>query len=200
MRYNKKNKTKNKKNETINFKLFKNNELLNYLKNKKTPRNNSISGSISLNDINKNLLNNRYIYQPKYNNILKGNFTTNNFRKKIILKNSFLSSQFNMTNYHFFYSHKNKSQIRENGINHFNNIQINLNNYNPNKIIFNQTVMPIRSGESLLFDIMNNQKKFDKFQKENYYNEDLPLFKKKTNKIGKPSSFIKISKTKINKC
>ena len=53
MRYNKKN--KNKKNKTINYKLFKNNELLNYLKNKKTARNNSISDSISLNDIKENL-------------------------------------------------------------------------------------------------------------------------------------------------
>jgi hypothetical protein len=69
MRYNKKN--KNKKSETINYKLFKNNELLNYLKNKKIARNNSISDSISLNDINKNLLSNRYIYQPKFNNILR---------------------------------------------------------------------------------------------------------------------------------
>jgi hypothetical protein len=198
MRYNKKN--KNKKSETINYKLFKNNELLNYLKNKKIARNNSISDSISLNDINKNLLSNRYIYQPKFNNILKANSTTNNFRKKIILKNSFLASQINRTIYHSFYYHKNKSQIRKSEINNFNNIQINLNNNNPNKIIFNQTVKAIGSGESLLFDIMNNQKKFDEFQKENYYNEDLPPIKKIANKIWKSSSFIKIPKTKINKC
>ena len=198
MRYNKKN--NNKKSETINYKLFKNNELLNYLKNKKIARNNSISDSISLNDINKNLLSNRYIYQPKFNNILKANSTTNNFRKNIILKNSFLASQINRTIYHSFYYHKNKSQIRKSEINNFNNIQINLNNNNPNKIIFNQTVKAIGSGESLLFDIMNNQKKFDEFQKENYYNEDLPPIKKIANKIWKSSSFIKIPKTKINKC
>jgi hypothetical protein len=47
---------------------------------------------------------------------------------------------------------------------------------------------------------MNNQKKFDEFQKENYYNEDLPPIKKIANKIWKSSSFIKIPKTKINKC
>ena len=204
MRYNKNN--KNKKNSG-NVKLFKNNELLNYLKNKKLVRSNSISESLSLNNINKNLLSNRYIYQPKYiNNIFKANSTTNHFRKKILLKNSLITPKFSMTNYQNFTNERSKSQNKDNEIkNNFNNFKKNLSNSNSNKIAFNKTVMQIGNGESLLLDIINNQKKFDEFQNEHLNNEDLPSIKRKKKevnlfkKVGKSTSLKKINIKKTAK-
>ena len=177
---------KNNKNKKIpgNVKLFKNNELLNYLKNKKLFRSNSISESLSLNNINKNLLSNRYIYQPKYSNMFKANSTTNHFRKKILLKNSLLTPK-SLTNYPIFTNERIKSQNKENEIkNNFNNFKKNLSNSNSNKIVFNQTVMQIGNGESLLLDIIHNQKKFDEFQNEHLNNEDLPSIKRKKKEVN----------------
>ena len=192
---------KNNKNKKIpgNVKLFKNNELLNYLKNKKLFRSNSISESLSLNNINKNLLSNRYIYQPKYSNMFKANSTTNHFRKKILLKNSLLTPK-SLTNYPIFTNERIKSQNKENEIkNNFNNFKKNLSNSNSNKIVFNQTVMQIGNGESLLLDIIHNQKKFDEFQNEHLNNEDLPSIKRKKKevnifkKVGKSMSLKKMN-------
>ena len=185
-------KNKNKKNETLDVKLFKNNVLLNYLKNKKTIGNDFIYQTINSNNIDKNLLSKRYIYQPKLKYMLKINSTKNKFKKKIFFKQGFLNSKFNMTNYRILPNDKSKSQTRENIINNYNSNMII--NSNSNKIIFNETFKPIGNGESLLYDIMNNQKKFDEFQKEKYYNEDLPPIQKKQKKIIKSSSFKKIVK------
>ena len=198
---------KNNKNKKIpgNVKLFKNNELLNYLKNKKLFRSNSISESLSLNNINKNLLSNRYIYQPKYSNMFKANSTTNHFRKKILLKNSLLTPK-SLTNYPIFTNERIKSQNKENEIkNNFNNFKKNLSNSNSNKIVFNQTVMQIGNGESLLLDIIHNQKKFDEFQNEHLNNEDLPSIKRKKKevnlfkKVGKSMSLKKMNLKKPTK-
>ena len=196
----------NKKNKNINnIKLFKNNELLNYLKNRKLGRSNSISDTININNINKNLLSNKYIYQPKFKNIMfRANSTSNNFRTKIKLKNNILSPtpSFSKTSYINFYNvnkEKNENKINNQNKRNPSNININLSGNNSSKIIFSNTITPIGNGEQLLFDIINNQKKFDEFQNENYNKNNLPSLIGKlknkgnfTKKYGKTDSFKKI--------
>ena len=204
---------KNKIKKNLGIKLFKNNQLLNYLKNKKLVRNNSISDFISYYGINKVLLSNRYIYKPIFEKLLRVNSTTNNFRKKIIFKNELSTTKFNNSPHLIFSIERSKSQNLENEIkNSVNNIKNNLINSKSKKIIFNQTIMPngsIGSGEKLLFDIMNNQKKFEEFKKGNFYKEDLPsiitaqrnhkTIENLSKKIGNTPKYKKISIRKVIK-
>ena len=68
---------------------------------------------------------------------------------------------------------------------------------NSEKIIFNRTISPVKSGETLLYDIMNNQKKFDEYKKENFFINNKFLSLKNTinknnnilQKLGKSSRF-----------
>ena len=202
--FNKKN--KNKEKLINNIKLFKNNELLNYLKNTKLVRSNSISDTLTINNINKKLITNRYIYQPKYNcKMFSANSTTNNFRKKIKLKNNLFGPSFNKTSYTDFRNKNNEDNMNNPKRNLMKNLSANLNmnlgNNDSNKIIFNKTITPIGNGEQLLFDIINNQKKFDELQNENYNKNNLPSLnakhKKKgisAKKVGKTDSFKNIIK------
>ena len=201
------NKKKDNKEKIINnIKLFKNNELLNYLKNTNLVRCNSISDKSTINNINKKLLTNRYIYQPKINfKMFSANSTTNNLRKTIKLKNVLFKPSFNKTSYTDFPNKNNENNIynhKRNFLKNFSaNVNMNLGNNESNKIIFNKTITPIGNGEQLLFDIINNQKKFDELQNENYSKKNLPLLngnhKKKvinTKIVGKTDSFKNITK------
>ena len=188
---------KNKKNKSIikSVKLFKNNELLNYLKNRELVRSNSITDSLTLNNVNKELLSHRYIYISNYNNIFGSNSAFHNPKKKIIIKNNYLYPQFNpgvsRNN-----SDDNKTNLTKG--NEKNNstsiINMHLKNNNSSKIIFKNAITPIGNGESLLFDIINNQKKFDVFQKDNFYSDKLPSIKK-NNKKNEDILFKKMGKT-----
>ena len=205
-------KDKKGRNEIIHInkiKLFKNNELLNYLKNKELVRNNSIKDSLNIQNINKNLLSPRYIYKPKTSNIVRTNSTINNFRKKtVLLKNNILTPKHNINTNYMNYMKKINADNKGNTIknNNISNNHINLSNNNKysNKIIFNEQINPIGNGEALLFNIMNNQKKFDEIQNEYENNESLPSIKspirKKDNfryKMGKTDSFKNFSKHKF---
>ena len=190
--------TRNKRNKIIikSVKLFKNNELLNYLKNRELVRSNSITDSLTLNNVNKELLSHRYIYKSNYNNIFGSNSTMNNFKKKIIIKNNILYPQFNpgvsRNN-----SDDNKTNLTKGNekSNSISNVSIHLKNNNSSKIIFKNAITPIGNGESLLFDIINNQKKFDAFQKDNFYSDKLPNIKKNNKKNNEDILFKKMGKT-----
>lgn len=169
------NKRKSFKNETQkSVKLFKNNELLNYLQNRDLVRNNSITDSLNLNNIDKKLLTHRYICKSNYNKIFATNPMAFNFRKKIRLSSNFLICKYNPMLSRNDNDEKNNIQTKDNEINYDNATQNNINNLNNNtagKIVFNNnSVTP--TAETLLIDIMNNQKKFDEFQRAKYYSDN----------------------------
>ena len=187
-----------------NVKLFKNNDLLNYLKNTKLVRSNSIIDTINLH-VNKNIINNRHLGGKVHQSGLIDNFnrsksTTNKFRKKIMLKYGSFFPKNSGKEYHNILDEKTNNRKRENDIKtNISNIHMNLVNSKSNseKIIFNRTINPVKDGETLLYAIMNNQKKFDEYKKENFFinNKFLSLknnINKNNNiltKLGKNSSF-----------
>ena len=177
-------KNKNKINKTQTIKLFKNNELLNYLKNRALVRSNSIADSLVLINKNKHILNNKYIYQPKFN-MTQANSTTNNFRTKIKIKNEILTPK-SKTCYQNFYNISKSQNKRSSIIN--KSFHMNLKD---NKIIFNKEIMHINSGEAILLDIMKNQKKFDAYQNENFYIKNLPSLNEEPKKVETLSKKIK---------
>ena len=195
-------KKRNKKIKINNIKLFKNNELLNYLKNKQLVRCNSITDSLNLKNINKILLSNRYIYQPKYKNMLMVNSTTNNFWKKNIqINKEFLTPKYNKNSNIINYfneinSNNNKNKIKNNISVNANNKNLVKNNSKSSRNIFNEQINKVSNGKLLLFNFMNNQKKFDSVQNEYEYNGNLPSIKnsvrkreKISKKMGKTYSF-----------
>ena len=187
-----------------NVKLFKNNDLLNYLKNTKLVRSNSIIDTINLH-VNRNIINNRHLGSKVHQSGLIDNFnrsksTTNKFRKKIMLKYGSFFPKNSGKEYHNILDEKTNNRKRENDIKtNISNIHMNLVNSKSNseKIIFNRTISPVKDGETLLYAIMNNQKKFDEYKKENFFinNKFLSLknnINKNNNiltKLGKNSSF-----------
>ena len=195
---------KEKCNPLNNIKLFKNNDLLNYLKNTKLVRSNSIIDNINLH-ANRNILSNRHLRDKLHQSGLIHNFnisksTTNKFRKKIIHKFGSFFSKNSGKEYHNILDENTHNQNRENDIKtKISNIHMNLANSKSNseKIIFNRTISPVKSGETLLNDIMNNQKKFDEYKKENFFVDNKFLSLKSTinknniitKKLGKNSSF-----------
>ena len=195
---------KEKCNPLNNVKLFKNNDLLNYLKNTKLVRSNSIIDNINLH-ANRNILSNRHFGDKIHQSGLIHNFnisksTTNKFRKKIMHKCGSFFSKNSGKEYHNILDENTHNQNRENDIKtKISNIHMNLANSKSNseKIIFNRTISPVKSGETLLNDIMNNQKKFDEYKKENFFVDNKFLSLKSTinknniitKKLGKNSSF-----------
>ena len=190
----------NEKKLTNNIKLFKNNELLNYLRDSTLVKSNSITEILKLKKLNKNLLKKKYIYQPKDNNILRTNLTTKNFRKKINLKKDILKPIYISSNYlNYLNEIGNNKVIKKSENEYISNTHSNINfsmNSSPTKIIYNNTTMRIGNGESLLVGVNNNQKRFDSLKIDNYYINNLPLIKgllkKKENMnkyMGKTDSF-----------
>ena len=195
---------KEKCNPLNNVKLFKNNDLLNYLKNTKLVRSNSIIDNINLH-ANRNILSNRHLGDKVHQSGLIHNFnrsksTTNKFRKKIMHKYGSFFPKNSGKEYHNILDENTHNQNRENDIKtKISNIHMNLANSKSNseKIIFNKTISPVKSGETLLYDIMNNQKKFDEYKKENFFVDNKFLSLKSiinknniiTKKFGKNSSF-----------
>jgi CRP-like cAMP-binding protein len=185
-----------------NVKLFKNNDLLNYLKNTKLVRSNSIIDTINLH-VNRNIINNRHLGGKVHQSGLIDNFnrsksTTNKFRKKIMLKYGSFFPNNSGKEYHNILDEKTNNRKRENDIKtNISNIHMNLVNSKSNseKIIFNRTISPVKDGETLLYAIMNNQKKFDEYKKENFFINNKFLSLKNTinnnilKKLGKYSSF-----------
>ena len=188
-------KNKSKKSSQNTIKLFKNNELLNYLKNRALVRNNSNADSLIFFNKNKHLLTNRYIYHPKFN-MTRANSTTNNFRTKIKFKDEIFTPPKSKTKYENFYNannFKSQSLIKNNTFN------INLKDGKSSKIIFNNSIMHLNSGEAILSDIINNQKKFDAYVNESLYTKDLPALNEEpkkteniTKKIRKNESYLKL--------
>ena len=179
-------------------KLFKNNQLLNYLQNRDLVRNNSITDSLNLNNINKKLLSHRYIYKSNYNKIFAANNPIGfNFSKKIRLSSNLLIAQYNPMLSRNDIDEKN-IQTKGNDISSNNNTQ----NNTINKIMYNyNSITP--TAETLLIDIMNNQKKFDEFQRAKYSgdnnekNNDNDNEKNNENKTTIDNRYLPKIKTKI---
>ena len=191
---------KEKNNPLNNVKLFKNNDLLNYLKNTKLVRSNSIIDTINIHINSNRHLGGKVHQSGLLNNFNKSKSTTNKFRKKIMHKNGSFFPKNSGKEYHNILDENTNNQKRENDIKtNISNIHMNLANSKSNskKIIFNRTISPVKSGETLLNDIMNNQKKFDEYKKENFFINNKFLSLKNTinknnnilKKLGKSSSF-----------
>ena len=189
------NKLKNKKNKIRNqnnFKLFKNNNLLKYLKDEQSVRNSSLSDIYNIN-IHEVLSKKKY-FSPQFSS--NKSFINNLVRNPI---------------------NKDKRLIKDYSQN--TTISSRLYTKNSNSIIFNKNINQLGDSDSLLFGVYKNQKKFEEFQKENFLNDsnnnkdnkdilpELNYFKNrkrnfKTNnvsnkKYGKTLSFIKINSDKF---
>ena len=164
--------------------LFKNNELLMYLRNSELERDNSLSDNFDI-------------------NIGKDSNSRNN--KKI----KYLSPQCSKNNNFMSFSINQEKNIKHNfsQLNVINNIS-NINIRNPNSIIYKRNINHLGDGGHLLDNVFENQKRFDAFNKENFYksennknisinNELLPILKNQKNKkkdnikkkFGKTMSF-----------
>ena len=189
------NKLKNNRNKIRNqnnFKLFKNNNLLNYLKNEESVRSSSLSDIYNIN-IHEVLSRKKY-FSPQYSN-----------------NKSFINSISRIP------INKDRKIIKD--YSQYTAKSSRLNIKNSNSIIFNKNINQLGDSDSLLFDINKNQKKFEEFQKENFHNvsnikdnkdilPEINFFKNKkrnfkasvnNKKYGKTLSFIKtnIDKFKI---
>jgi len=191
---------KEKNNPLNNIKLFKNNDLLNYLKNTKLVRSNSIIDTINFRINSNRNMGDKAHQLGLIHNFNRSNSTTNKFRKKIMLKYGSFFNKNSGKDIHNILEYNTNNQKRENDIKtNISNIHINLTNSKSNteKIIFNSTISPVKSGETLLFDIMKNQKKFDEYKKENFFINNKFLSLKNTinknnnifKKLGKNASF-----------
>ena len=126
----------------------------------------------------------------------RANSTTNNFRTKIKFKDEIFTPPKSKTKYENFYNannFKSQSLIKNNTFN------INLKDGKSSKIIFNNSIMHLNSGEAILSDIINNQKKFDAYVNESLYTKDLPALNEEpkkteniTKKIRKNESYLKL--------
>ena len=168
-------KIKYKTRNNNNVKLFKNNSLLTYLKNKKLVRINSLSDTFNIN-----------IHEVLSNR----------------LKN-YLSPQFSKNNNYINFSQRNRN-INE------KNLKYNYSYIN-NNIIYQKNIKPLGEGNNLLLNVNENQKKFDKFQKEKMsnieFNKILPILKNKKKernnkynikkKLGKTMSMEDINNRKL---
>ena len=191
---------KEKNNPLNNIKLFKNNDLLNYLKNTKLVRSNSIIDTINFRINSNRNMGGKAHQSGLIHNFNRSNSTTNKFRKKIMLKYGSFFTKNSGKDIHNILEYNTNNQKRENDIKtNISNIHMNLTNSKSNteKIIFNSTISPVKSGETLLFDIMKNQKKFDEYKKENFFINNKFLSLKNTinknnkifKKLGKNASF-----------
>ena len=191
---------KEKNNPLNNIKLFKNNDLLNYLKNTKLVRSNSIIDTINFRINSNRNMGDKAHQLGLIHNFNRSNSTTNKFRKKIMLKYGSFFTKNSGKDIHNILEYNTNNQKRENDIKtNISNIHMNLTNSKSNteKIIFNSTISPVKSGETLLFDIMKNQKKFDEYKKENFFINNKFLSLKNTinknnnifKKLGKNASF-----------